>query len=153
MPYETFSSVVDTIEPSDSVSTYAGRLKNRQLNRKVLGLERTFSTWVEGAYREFSLLLLARILLEFEINRINSYWYSDPVVFPFEATKPLLADLCGEQGALKDSAQEIYDYAVKLLHWEERAELRSVLRLKQPLLVSIMRRLLPVRGKQEGKSA
>lgn len=132
VPYESFSSMVDTIKPRDSVSTYTARLSAPQLNRSVLEAEGQFSTWVKTSYEEFKPLVLASILLDFEINRINAYWYGYQELFPLKKATPLLKELCGEQGALKDSAQEIYDYAVKSLSWRQRRELKHTLGLSRP---------------------
>jgi hypothetical protein len=129
-PYEGFSSVVDTVKPQDSVSSFAARARaSSELQAKVSALEVPFAAWVDKSEQPCSALVLASVLLEFEINRINQFWYGEGYEehFPLSDAVPLLAKLCREGGALADRAPKIYQYAAKTLTWGQRRTLKSVL--------------------------
>jgi hypothetical protein len=97
-PYEDLSSVVDSIKLDESYSRHRGkveRLPNLEAKRVVL--QQKFHGWIDDVHprdkRDFCLVRLFRLLLDFEINQIYEFWYGAPQDFPFEECEKELKSL------------------------------------------------------------
>jgi hypothetical protein len=108
-PYERFSAAVDSIDRRDSLSTYSARLKEKpDLEKNVRELEKQFQQWDStGVYA----LFLAGVVLDFEFNRIYSFWYGAEEKFPLEKCEEQLRSFFAKGEMAAERAKEIRDYA------------------------------------------
>jgi hypothetical protein len=93
-PYEDVSALLDAMGPNESTSSHKEKMKAAGLEDKVQEVEDRFARWAKGSKaKDFSLLLLFSVLLEFELNRIYKFWYGSEPTFPTRAFAELLSDL------------------------------------------------------------
>ncbi len=132
LPHEDFSSVVDAVDPRDSLSSFTGKLYDVRLSRVLSQQEERFKEWALGDQAcRIKLIALFRILLLFEINRIYDFWYGKPGDFPFEDCIGILRQ-AGKSDAFPEVINVFAKYAEGIANRRQRSQLRGILaRLKK----------------------
>jgi|SRR5580693_2134448 hypothetical protein len=122
-PRAELSYVVDALGPDDSLSDFIRKLNYSVLREKEDALEEKFAAWVVSG-GDFKKLSLFRILFEFEINAIYTFWYGDEEKFPFDEYERVWEEF-RKAGCIDETVIKVHRYVYKLLSWKQKRRLRS----------------------------
>jgi hypothetical protein len=103
-PYESLSTLLDTMSANESFSRYRRKIAKAGLSNQFGKMRKAFEDWSKTP-TDFDLLFLLFRLLGFEVNRIYTFWYGSPPEFPDCAA--LLENL---QASHPDLVQRVRDY-------------------------------------------